>query len=105
MLENLTYLAVVQIFAGLGFITIFLAYLKRYAERSRWDRYKVLVDDWMEDLRESEEVHPNDLTDLDWRVRCERLLTDAKFSPLEIHQVFNTAIIVAKGIAHEKFFL
>jgi hypothetical protein len=44
------------------------------------------------------------LTDSQWSFEAERMLAEADFSPLEIHQLLATAVIVAKGLASERFF-
>ncbi len=58
----------------------------------------------MDRLRQSEERHPRELDDDEWKVACERLLTDSRFSPMEIDQILDTSVVVAKGIASDKFF-
>jgi hypothetical protein len=104
-LENLTPMVdLARILAGFGLITVLLAILKRNAERRCWRNFKMRVDDWVDRLRESGNHHPRELDDDEWKAECERMLTDAKFSPLEINQVLDTAVIVAKGIAADKFF-
>ena len=106
LLESLTPLAALtQVFAGLGLVTILLAILKRNAERRCWQRFKTLTADWVDRLRETENRHPKDVSSSEWKSRCERLLTDANFSPIEIHQLLDTAVVVARGIATEKFFI
>lgn len=105
-LESLTPVVnLVRVFAGLGLVTILLAYLKRIAERHRWQTYKSLVDDWMDRLIESENQHPNELTEIEWNAACERILTNAGFGPLEINQLLGTAIVVAKGMVADKMFI
>ena len=105
LLENLTPMVdLARILTGFGLITILLAILKRNAERRCWRNFKLAVDDWMERLRESEVRHPRDMEADEWKAECERMLTDAGFSPLEIHQVLETAVIAAKGIAADKLF-
>lgn len=104
-LENLTPMVdLARILAGFGLITVLLAILKRNAERRCWRRYKVCVGDWIDRLRETENRHPRDLDDDQWKAECERMLTDSKFSPLEINQILDTSVVVAKGIAADKFF-
>lgn len=103
--ENLTPLVdLAQILAGLGLVTILLAVLKHAAERRRWQQFKLRVDDWTDDLRRTEERHPRELDDEEWKIECERLLTDSRFSPMEIDQILDTSVVVAKGIASVKFF-
>ena len=103
--ENLTPFGdLARILAGFGLITVLLAFLKRNAERRCWRKFKVLVGDWIDRLRETENRHPRELEDDEWKVECERMLTDSKFSPFEINQILDTSVIVAKGIAADKFF-
>ena len=101
--ENLTPLGdLARILAGLGFVTVLLAILKRNGERRCWRNFKVRVTDWTDDIAESEHRRLPDLDD-EWKVKCERWLWDSKFSPLEINQVLDTSVIVAKGIAADRF--
>lgn len=93
---------VAQILAGFGLITVLLAVLKRHAERRCWRLFKERVDDWIDQLQEAENRHPHDIEDDEWKAKCERMLTDSKFSPMEINQLLNTAVIVARGIAADK---
>ncbi len=105
MLENLTHMvALVQIVAGLGLVTILLAVLKQYGDRIRWRRFKLLVKEWVEGLWETEEIHPDELAANEWKVRCEQFLMKARFSPLESQQLLDMAVVVARGIVSEKFF-
>ena len=54
---------------------------------------------------QSQNRHPNELRETEWRVACERMLTDANFSPLQINQVLEVSVVVAKGIAADKILL
>jgi len=102
-MESFTQLQnVAQILAGFGVITVLLALLKRYAERRSWQNFKTLVDGWTDSLLESDQKIGH-LDDDEWKVECERMLTDSRFSPLEINELLNTAVVVAKGIAANKF--
>ncbi|MCG8450720.1 MAG: hypothetical protein MI725_14215 [Pirellulales bacterium] len=94
-----------RILAGFGLITVLLAILKHNAERRCWRNYKVFVNDWTDRLFKTGNQHPADLEVDEWKAECERMLTDAKFSPLEIERLLDTAVIVAKGIAADKFFV
>ncbi|MCG8587002.1 MAG: hypothetical protein MI757_20035 [Pirellulales bacterium] len=96
---------VARILAGLGLVTILLATLKRNAERRCWRRFKQGAEDWLDRLAEMERRHPRQLEEDEWKAECERILNDAKFSPLEINQVLELSVVVAKGIAAEKFFV
>lgn len=41
--------------------------------------------------------HPKELTDDEWKSECESMLYDAQFTPSEITQILDLAIIVAKS--------
>lgn len=102
--ENLKPMAdLAQILAGFGLITVLLAILKRNAERRCWRNYKLRVDDWANRLRDAASHHPGEDAE-EWKAECERMLTDARFSPLEINSVLDTAVVVAKGIVADKIF-
>ncbi len=102
-LENLTPMVdLARILAGFGLVTVLLAILKRNAERRCWRNFKVRVHDWINYLRATENARRPDLDD-EWKAECERMLSDSKFSPLEIKHLLDTAVIVAKQIAAEKF--
>lgn len=103
--ENLTPLvSMAQILAGFGLITVLLAVLKRNSERRCWRIFKARVEDWTDRLRDSGHRHPRDLDEDEWKAECERMLSDSRFSPLEIHQILDASVIVAKGIAADKYF-
>lgn len=91
--------------SGLGLTTILLAYLRRVTQRRAWRLFKKSVDDWVDRLVESGYRDANELSADEWKAACERMLTDANFSPLEIKEVLDVAVVVAKGIAAEKFFM
>jgi hypothetical protein len=102
VLETFTQLQnVAQILAGFGVITVLLALLKRYTERRSWQNFKTLVGGWTDALLESDQKIGH--LDNEWRVECERMLTDSRFSPREINELLDTAVVVAKGIAANKF--
>jgi hypothetical protein len=93
---------IVQVLAGLGLVTVTLAVAKHFVERRAWRRYKLAVDDWINRLDKLGGKHPKELEEHDWRVECERMLSDANFSPLQVVQLLDAAVIVAKGIAADK---
>ena len=104
--ENLKpLLEMAQILAGFGVLTVLLAIAKRNFERRRWRNFKRRVNRRMDDLRDSEIDHPRDFEDQQWKAECERMLNDSGFSPLEINLLLDTSVIVAKGIASDRFFL
>jgi hypothetical protein len=93
-----------QALAGFGLVTALLAVAKHLVERRSWRRYKKKVRDWVGELRETEEYHPKELTDDEWRIVCERLLTDAGYSPVVINEMLEMAVVVARGVAADSFF-
>ena len=105
-LESLTpMLNVVRILAGVGFVTVLLAYLRRVAARRCWRNFKARVHDWVDRLVETENRHPNHLSEEEWQAACESMLTDANFGPMEIRQLLDLSVTVAKGIAADKMFI
>ncbi len=105
-LESLTpTVNLVRVLAGLGLVTVLLAYLKRFAERRCWRNFKKSVHDWVDRFVESEKRRLSQLSEDEWQAACEGMLTDANFTPLEIKQVLEIAVVVAKGIAADKVFM
>jgi len=91
---------VVGVLSGLGLVTVLLAYLKHLGERRCWRNFKESAHDLAGDLRQAGNRHPLFHMEKDeWKAVCERLLSDANFSPIQIQQVLDTAVIVAQGIA------
>lgn len=92
---------IVDIVAGLGLATVFgavlLAVLKRNAQIRQWRNFKDDLEDWAADLLSSHGRHPKELSDEDWRAECEMMLYDAQFTPTEITQIMDLAIIVARA--------
>jgi len=106
MPQDLTLLAeLARILAGLGLVTVVLAYLKRVAERRRWRGFKSRVRRWLDGLADDESRHPKDLLDDEWKADCEALLDASGFSPLEAAAVLDTAVLAAKKLASDRFFV
>lgn len=104
-LESLTpTLNIVRILAGAGLVTVFLAYFKRIRERRCWRNFKMSVHDWVDQSFQVGFGHPDELESEEWETVCERMLTDANFSPIEIHQLLAVSIVVAKGIAADRIY-
>lgn len=95
----------VDLAAGLGLATVFLTYFNHTSERRRWRNFKLSVYDWIDRLIEAQSRHPRELSDDEWKIACERMLSDANFSPIHIHQLLEISVIVAKGIASERLIL
>ena len=93
-----------RIVGGFGLVTVLLAILKHNAERRCWRTFKRFADEWANGLLElgGRSVPKRDE---EWIAVCERMLSDAKFSPLEIYRLIDTAVLVAKGIAADKFLM
>jgi hypothetical protein len=91
----------VDFVAGLGLAAVFgailLAVLKRNAQLRQWRNFKDDLEDWAEKLLSKHYRHPKELTDEDWKSECETMLYDAQFTPAEITQIMDLAIIVAKA--------
>ena len=92
---------IVDFVAGLGlaavFGTILLAVLKRNAQRRQWRNFKDDLEHWASKLIAAHNRHPKELTDDEWRAECETMLDDAQFTPTEITEIMDLAIIVAKA--------
>ena len=93
-----------QVLAGFGLVTVLLAWIKHIVERRRWQKFKRLTKKAIDRLIESER-YPQSLSETEWKIECEQLLTDANFGPLEIETLLETAVIVAKGVSAEKVFM
>lgn len=92
-----------QIIAGLGLITVLLTAIKRGNERRCWRLFKLRIEEWLEQFHDAEGRRLGDLQDDEWKAACEQMLTAAKFSPMEIHQLLDAAVIVSKGLAADRF--
>lgn len=104
-LPNLTPMVdLARIVGGFGLATILLVILKHNTQRRYWRTFKRLVDEWASRLSRLEPPRAPANED-EWVAVCERMLSDAKFGPLEAHQLIGTAVLVAKAIVAEKFFV
>ena len=102
-LESLKSLGdVARILAGFGVVTVLLAYLKHTLERRCWRSFKADVRKWVDRLVESGMRHPKELSEDEWKAECERRLSDAGFSPLQVKQLLDVSVVAAKGIAAGK---
>jgi hypothetical protein len=101
MLEQLGSLS--QILATLGVSAAAMAAVRRYLENRRWDNYKRRVVEWTDDMLAVGIRIDKSLDDGEWRSECESMLSDVGFTPLEIHQVLEVSLVVAKGIASTRF--
>ena len=92
---------IVDSIAGIGlaaiFGTILLAVLNRNSQLRRWRNFKDDLEDWADKLLSTHDRHPKELTDQEWRSECESMLYDAQFTPSEITEIMDLAIIVAKA--------
>jgi hypothetical protein len=94
--------SVAQVLAGFGLVTILLAYIKNASERRCWDNYKHRTQQWIDELIRSQERHPNELTEDQWRFEVEQMLSDSHFGPMQVEQLLETAVLVAKGFARDR---
>ena len=92
---------IVDFVAGLGLAAVFgivlLAVLRRNAQLRQWRRFKDDLRDWASGLISIQGRHPKELSDEDWRAECETMLYDAQYTPAEISEILDLAIIVAKA--------
>jgi hypothetical protein len=95
---------IAQILAGLGLVTVALAAVKDAVERRRWQAFKQSIDLWLGQELKADR-HPKDFAENDWKIECELKLFDAGFNPSQIHQLLDTSVVVAKGIAASKVFM
>ena len=91
----------VELASSVGLITVLgallLAVLKRNAESRRWRNFKQDLEGWARALVDYGDRHPKELRDEDWRAECEVMLYDSGFTPSEISEILDLAIIVAKA--------
>jgi hypothetical protein len=92
-----------QILAALGAGTALLAVVKRYFEQRRWDKFKRRVVEWTDNMLAVGIRIDSRLADEEWRYECEIMLADVGFTPVEICQILDISIVVAKGTASTRF--
>ena len=93
---------VVAVLSGLGLVTVLLAYLKHSAERKCWRDFKRQADDFAVRFVKADKRHPYQIDDDEWRAICERMLSDAHFSPMQIPELLDVSVIVTKEIIQDK---
>lgn len=92
------WLALVQFAVSLGVITA-LGIACRYVwNRHRWRLFKKSIHNWFRLAATSNVDHPKTMQDDDWKYLVEMKLTDSNFSPFEIQQMIELAVVTAKGI-------
>jgi hypothetical protein len=96
--------SVAEVLAGFGLVTILLTTMKHTAERRSWKSFKRRTQDWIGDLVKANDKHPKEFTDAEWQFEVERLLSDANFGPMQVEQLLETGVIVAKGLAAERVY-
>lgn len=94
-----------QALAALGLATVLLSVLKRSAERRRWREFRAQMDRWTDRLRIAGMRLELGSSDDVWKAECERKLFHAGFSPLEIPQLLDISVAVAKELAASKFLI
>ncbi|MEX2316690.1 MAG: hypothetical protein WD669_06035 [Pirellulales bacterium] len=100
--ESLKSLA--QVLAGFGLVTVLLSWLKHSWEVRKWTKYKEIAENWADRVLESQFKHPNELSELEWKIECEEMLDDAGFDPVQMNLLMDLAVTVAKGISTDKLF-
>jgi len=92
---------IVDSIAGLGLVAVFgtvlLAVLRRNAQLRQWRNFKEDIEDWADKLLSTHGRHPKELADEEWKSECESMLYGAQFTPSEITEIMDLAIIVAKA--------
>jgi hypothetical protein len=119
-MENLKSTAdIVQVLAGLGLVTAALGYAKYRLERHHWEQFKGRINIWLDrqvELKEriadeSRSEHdgsaatPITLRDDVLTIVIEKMLSDSGFTPLEVQQLFPTALLIVKASAADKFLI
>ena len=84
----------IKLAVSLGAVTALAAGCKYAWNRYRWRHFK----NWLWLSKQSVVDHPKEMTDDDWKVLTESILIDARFSPFEIHQLLDLAVVTARGI-------
>jgi len=106
---------IAQILAGLGVVTVALAFAKYSAERRCWRRFKRLADGWLNRQVELKEfrlkqgktsssdssVFEHDVL----TVVVEDMLSDAGFAPLHAQQLLEMSLLLVRGMAADKFLI
>lgn len=106
MIEYLQFLAdLSHALAALGLVTVVLSMLKRSTERRRSRTFKDGMDEWTDGLRAAGIRLDQHALEDELKAECERELYNAGFSPLEIAQILDVSLAVAKGIAVSKFLI
>ena len=83
--------------ASLGVFTAAGLVLRWYWNRTRWRRFEVLIRSWA-----TENFNPDLSTD-EWRSLVAIKMCEAEFSPTEVQQFLDFAVIMAKGRASLEF--
>ena len=83
-------------------MTVLGAVCKYWWNRYRWRHFKKSVDDWFRLQAVSDIDHPNTMGDDAWMVLVESMLIDSRFSPFEVQQLFDLAVVTAKAIVYAR---
>ena len=94
------WLTLAKIAVSLGIVTAFSVVCRYFWNRYRWRLYRSAIDQWLQSSANASSAvdHPKLMKDDDWRVLCESKLSDAYFSPFEINQLLDLAVVTARGI-------
>ncbi len=108
---------IVQILAGLGVVSVALAFAKYAAERRCWRRFKRRANSWVDrqvGLKIWHQEDPNAevkdtyLTVFEKDVLIvvvEDMLNDAGFAPLHAQQLLEMSLLLVRGMAADKFLI
>jgi hypothetical protein len=110
---------IVQILAGLGFVTAALAYAKYQLERLHWQRFKQLADAWISSqvelkvrgpgiaapVPDEPPEGPSVFRDDVLTIIIEQMLTESGFTPFQTQQLLETALLIVRGMAADRFLI
>ena len=84
---------VVAVATGIGLTPLLIWYCKWRWSRRRWVRFENYIDRWAT----QEALAPVDLTPDAWKSLCAIKLSEADFTPAEIAEHLDLAVILAQG--------
>jgi hypothetical protein len=83
----------IELSTSLGLAAAFVWSIRWYWYRHRWRRFEEAIRKWARD----EHFFPEDLSSGEWKSLVAIKLSESWFSPTEIRELLDLAIIVAKG--------
>ena len=87
-----TVIALLGVFSNIGLVALLGFLVKWFWNRRRWRRFETSIRTWA-----AQETFDLDLKEEEWKSLVAIKLSDAEFSPSEILQLLDLAVIVAKG--------